>query len=450
MRVVIFGAGYVGLVQAAVLAEIGHSVVCVDVNVERVGNLQKGIIPIFEPGLESLIKEGLESRALAFTSELSFAFKDDVDAVFIAVGTPPDEDGSADLKYVKEVAKTVACHVKSSTVLITKSTVPVTTGDQLEEIILPLIGERNSKGSAPISICVVSNPEFLKEGSALADCRRPDRIIIGSDDKVSIDVLKRLYAPLNRNHDKIIVMGRRDAEFTKYASNCMLATKISFINEMSQIAMKMGVDIESVRKGIGADPRIGYQFIYPGCGYGGSCFPKDVSALIRSSQHVGLQPELLQAVEKVNGRQKQFLPSMVKRLLGEHCDGRVVAVWGLSFKPNTDDVREAPSIHLINSLLASGAKVQAFDPEAMHEFKRICPASDLMVYMENRDSCLDGADALVICTEWKAFQVPDLSKFKSSLSTGVIIDGRNLYDPSQMKEAGLRYYGVARGESINI
>lgn len=450
MKVVVFGAGYVGLVQAAVLAEIGHHVVCVDVNVERVADLNKGIIPIYEPGLSALIKQCVSEGNLSFTLDKCLALQG-AEVVFIAVGTPPDEDGSADLRYVKQVAKDVAENLFAPAVLVTKSTVPVTTGDQLDALIKPILEKRDTLPCSPDKfITVVSNPEFLKEGAALTDCRRPDRIIVGTDNAHAVDVLKALYAPLNRNHDKIIVMGRRDAEFTKYAANCMLATKISFINEMSQIAMKMGVDIESVRKGIGSDPRIGHHFIYPGCGYGGSCFPKDVSALIKSSQQAGVEPELLVAVEQVNARQKRFLPNTVSRVLGHDLRGVTLAIWGLSFKPNTDDMREAPSRVLIDFAINAGATLQMFDPEAIAETKRIYGSHPQIRYMGNKEQCLEDASALVICTEWKAFQVPDLVQLKSSLKTPVVIDGRNLYDPQTMKQAGFLYYAVGRGESIAI
>lgn len=449
MKVVVFGAGYVGLVQAAVLAEVGHDVVCVDVQAERVANLSKGIIPIYEPGLSQLITDCLSEGRLVFTTDAPFALKG-VDVVFIAVGTPPDEDGSADLRYVKQVGEMISKHIDSPTVVVTKSTVPVSTGDQLEKLMFPIVKSRFPDQDPMTMISVVSNPEFLKEGSALDDCRRPDRIIIGTNNSQSERLLRDLYSPLNRNHDKVVVMGRRDAEFTKYAANCMLATKISFINEMSQIAMKLGVDIEHVRKGIGSDPRIGYHFIYAGCGYGGSCFPKDVSALIKSSQQVGMTPSLLLAVDAVNEKQKHFLPDMVNHLLGHDCKGRTFAVWGLSFKPNTDDMREAPSLVLINSLIASGAVVQVYDPEAMNEAKRVLGEHPQIVYMNGRDECLVGADALVICTEWKSFRVPDFEKIKHELLTGIVIDGRNLYDPEQMKSAGLRYYAIGRGESIAL
>lgn len=448
MKVVVIGAGYVGLVQAAVLAEIGHFVIGVDINAERVSELKKGNVPIYEPFLSDLIVDCIHSKTLDFTVDYAEALKG-ADIVFIAVGTPPGEDGSADLRYVKAVARDVSMHISSPALLVTKSTVPVGTGDQLEMIVDDIIKSRfGAEENGRDWLTVVSNPEFLKEGSALADCRRPDRIIIGTDSAEAVTILKSLYAPLNRNHDKIIVMGRRDAEFSKYAANCMLATKISFINEMAQLAMRLNVDIESVRKGIGSDPRIGSHFIYPGCGYGGSCFPKDVKALIKIGQNVGLVPTLLQAVEEVNAKQKQMLPAILKRLLGEDLSGRTIALWGLSFKPNTDDMREAPSLVLIDSIIASGGRVNVFDPEAMGETRDIYNGRIGISFMPDRDSCLSEADALVVCTEWKIFQAPDLKLIKDKVKSGIVIDGRNLYDPVLMKKHGLRYYAVGRGESV--
>lgn len=449
MRVVVFGAGYVGLVQAAVLAEIGHQVVAVDVDENKVSRLKQGEIPIYEPGLSALIVDCLKNKTLSFTTDYQAALSG-AEIVFVAVGTPPDEDGSADLRYVKDVVRRVADNVEKPTVVVTKSTVPVSTGDQLDELIDGIIKHRFGEDKSGTDwITVVSNPEFLKEGSALSDCRRPDRIIIGTNDEKAVSLLKSLYAPLNRNHDKIIVMGRRDAEFSKYAANCMLATKISFINEMSQLAMRMGVDIEHVRKGIGSDPRIGFHFIYPGCGYGGSCFPKDVQALERSAKGVGYHSVLLQAVESVNAQQKEFLPSAVCALLGANLTGRTIAIWGLSFKPNTDDMREAPSLVLIDRILQQGGKVRVFDPEAMEETKKkYVNELDGVSFMSDRDECLEGADALVVCTEWKIFQAPNFDLLKNSLRTRIVIDGRNIYDPDMMESKGLLYYGVGRGRSI--
>lgn len=446
MNIVVFGAGYVGLVQAAVLAELGNKVTCVDVSVERVNALKNGVIPIYEPGLSEVILSCVSENCLDFTLSGEGAIKE-ADIVFIAVGTPPAEDGSADLKYVKQVASFIAKHAEKDLVVVTKSTVPVSTGDQIEFLMNEILLERKDH-SKPGRLTVVSNPEFLKEGSALNDCRRPDRIILGSDDEYAVELLKELYAPLNRNHDKIMVMGRRDAEFTKYAANCMLATKIAFINQMSQIAIRLSVDIENVRKGIGSDPRIGYHFIYPGCGYGGSCFPKDVSAMISFSQKAGVEPSILEAVHSSNEKQKMLLPELIYRVFGQDLIGKRFAVWGCSFKPNTDDMREAPSITLISELLSKGASVNVFDPEAMTELKNVFTGENRIHYCADPYFAVDGADALVVCTEWKVFQSPDFNKLKSLLNSAIVFDGRNLFNPDSMKKMGISYYAIARGESL--
>lgn len=446
MNIVVFGAGYVGLVQAAVLAELGNKVTCVDVSPERVSALKNGIIPIYEPGLSEVVSSCVKEGFLNFELFSEFSLTN-YDVAFIAVGTPPSEDGSADLKYVKQVAAFIANKAEKDLVIVTKSTVPVTTGDQLELLINEELSKREPRFRS-ISLPVVSNPEFLKEGSALSDCRRPDRIILGSNDEKAINMLKDLYTPLNRNHDKVMVMGRRDAEFTKYAANCMLATKIAFINQMSQVAIRLSVDIEHVRKGIGADPRIGYHFIYPGCGYGGSCFPKDVSAMISISQDSGVNPSILEAVRSSNEKQKMLLPELILSSLGGNLNGKLFGIWGCSFKPNTDDMREAPSITLISELLSRGAKVNIFDPEAMNELEKVFPGEDGITYGSDPYSVVDGADSLVICTEWKVFQSPDFEKVKSLLRAPLIFDGRNIFNPNLMKKMGFHYYGVARGESL--
>ncbi|SRR3990167_7300918 len=445
MKVTVFGIGYVGLVQAAVLAEVGHDVVCVDVNAERVEKLNQGIIPIYEPGLTPIVTNNFHAGRLRFTTDAAFGVEHGL-IQFIAVGTPPDEDGSADLKYVLAVAKTIATYMNSPKVVIDKSTVPVGTADKVKEQIAAVLAER----ALDIQFDVVSNPEFLKEGAAVADCMRPDRIIIGTYNNQPVDVVRELYEPFNRNHDKMIFMDVRSAELTKYAANCMLATKISFMNEMANLAELLGADIEAVRKGIGSDPRIGYHFIYPGCGYGGSCFPKDVQALIHTSEQNGYTPKILQAVEAVNNKQKYKLPTLVKRHFGEDLSGKTFAVWGLSFKPNTDDMREASSRILIEELWAAGATVHAFDPQAMEETQRIYGVRPDFVLCGTKEAALPGADALIICTEWQQFKAPDFDFLKQQLATPVIFDGRNLFDPERLKQKGFSYYAIGRAQSVKF
>lgn len=443
MKVTVFGIGYVGLVQAAVLAEAGHKVCCVDVNPKRVADLQAGIIPIYEPGLSSLVQQGVAQGQLEFTTDaaVGVAFGE---LQFIAVGTPPDEDGSADLQYVLKVAASIAEHMTSPKIVINKSTVPVGTGDKVRAVIEAGLVSR----PADIEFAVVSNPEFLKEGAAVADCQRPDRIILGTDNPWAEKTLRELYAPFNRNHDKIIVMDVRSAELTKYAANCMLATKISFMNEMANLAELLGADIEQVRHGIGSDPRIGYHFIYPGCGYGGSCFPKDVQALIRTAEQTGYNTSLLKSVEAVNKQQKHKLFQKLQQHFGAELSGKTVAVWGLSFKPNTDDMREAPSRDLMEALWTAGASVQAFDPEAMEETQRIYGIRADLKLVGTKEAALHQADALVICTEWKTFRSPDFDQLRQSLKKPVIVDGRNLFDPAKMHELGFSYYAIGRGDSV--
>lgn len=443
MKVTVFGIGYVGLVQAAVLAEVGHDVVCVDVNADRVEKLNQGIIPIYEPGLTPLVASNFESGRLRFTTDAAFGVEHGL-IQFIAVGTPPDEDGSADLKYVLAVANTIASNMTSYKVVIDKSTVPVGTADKVRDHIVSVLAKR----AMDIPFDVVSNPEFLKEGAAVADCMRPDRIIIGTYNERPADVVRELYEPFNRNHDKMIFMDVRSAELTKYAANCMLATKISFMNEMANLAELLGADIEAVRKGIGSDPRIGYHFIYPGCGYGGSCFPKDVQALIRTSEQNGYTPKILQAVETVNNKQKCKLPTLVKKHFGADLTGKNFAVWGLSFKPNTDDMREASSRVLIEELWAAGATVHAYDPQAMEETQRIYGVRPDFVLCGTKEAALQGADALIICTEWQQFKAPDFDFLKQQLNTPVIFDGRNLFDPERLKQKGFSYYAIGRGQSV--
>ncbi|MEX1668618.1 UDP-glucose/GDP-mannose dehydrogenase family protein [Zhongshania guokunii] len=443
MKVTVFGIGYVGLVQAAVLAEVGHEVVCVDVNVERVESLKKGIIPIYEPGLTPLVQRNYEAGRLQFTTDAAHGVKHGR-IQFIAVGTPPDEDGSADLQYVLAVAKTIATYMESSKIIVDKSTVPVGTADKVSACVAAVLAERGVE----LGFDVVSNPEFLKEGAAVADCQRPDRIVIGTDSAAVEEKMRELYAPFNRNHEKLIVMDVRSAELTKYAANCMLATKISFMNEMANLAELLGADIEKVRQGIGSDPRIGYHFIYPGCGYGGSCFPKDVQALVRTAEKVGYVPELLKSVEAVNSRQKEKLFSHVEAYFGGDLQGKRIAVWGLSFKPNTDDMRDASSRVLMEKLWAAGAVVQAYDPEAMNEAQRIYGTRSDLNLMGTKEAALNGADALVVCTEWNAFKAPDFDLVQESLKHPVIFDGRNLYDPDLLESRGIGYYGIGRGRSV--
>lgn len=443
MKVTVFGIGYVGLVQAAVLSEVGHDVVCVDVDENKVEELKKGIIPIYEPGLTPLVEENYKAGRIKFTTDAEYGVNHG-DVQFIAVGTPPDEDGSADLKYVLAVAGTIAKYMNEHKVVIDKSTVPVGTGDKVKAHIASVLAER----SANVSFDVVSNPEFLKEGAAVADCMKPDRIVIGTDSESVEKMMRQLYAPFNRNHDRMVFMDVRSAELTKYAANCMLATKISFMNEMSNIAEMVGADIENVRHGIGSDSRIGYQFIYPGCGYGGSCFPKDVQALVRTANGIGYQPKILEAVEAVNNRQKKKLFDNLEAHFKGDLKGKTIALWGLSFKPKTDDMREASSRDLMEALWEKGAKVQAFDPEAMEECQRIYGTREDLSLVGTKEAALKGADALVVATEWKSFWAPDFDFIGEQLTNKVIVDGRNLYNPDRMADLGFAYYGIGRGLAI--
>jgi UDPglucose 6-dehydrogenase len=443
MNVTVFGVGYVGLVQGAVLADVGHNVCCVDVDEKKIEGLKQGLIPIYEPGLAELVSTNYEKGRLTFTTDavegVNFG-----ELQFIAVGTPPDEDGSADLQYVLAVAEKIGQHMDSRKIVIDKSTVPVGTADKVRARISEVLRERGED----IEFHVVSNPEFLKEGSALEDCMRPERIIVGTDSESVVEIIHELYEPFSRNRDKIMIMDVRSAEFTKYAANCLLATKISFMNEMSNLAERLGVDIEQVRRGIGSDSRIGYQFIYPGCGYGGSCFPKDVQALERSASEIGYTAEILQAVERVNYRQKEKLFQHITSFYKGEVAGKTFALWGLAFKPNTDDMREASSRVLMEALWQAGARVQAYDPEAMEEAQRIYGTRDDLTLMGTKEAALRGADALVIVTEWKSFRVPDFKQLQAELADRVIFDGRNLYEPSRVEKLGLAYYGIGRGRSI--
>ena len=442
MNVTIFGTGYVGLVTGTCLAEMGNHVVCVDVDADKVAGLERGVIPIYEPGLEPMVKRNHASGRLSFTTEPAEAIAHG-EVIFIAVGTPPDEDGSADLRYVLEVADTIGRHLDHYAVVVDKSTVPVGTADRVRNTLHASLEARG----ATVEFDVASNPEFLKEGDAVNDCMRPDRIVIGSSSERAIDRLRKLYAPFNRNHERLVVMDERSAELTKYAANAMLATKISFMNEIANIAERVGADVEQVRLGIGSDPRIGFHFIYPGAGYGGSCFPKDVQALERTARAHDYTATLLGAVEAVNARQKHKLFELIERHFEGQLDGRTIALWGLAFKPNTDDMREAPSRYLMEALWKAGARVRAFDPEARDETRRIYGERDDLVLCDTPQAALDGADALAVVTEWKAFRSPDFEDMAKTLGARVLFDGRNLYDPRQVEAAGIVYYGIGRGRS---
>jgi len=448
MRVAIFGTGYVGLVTGTCLAEVGHDVVCVDIDEGKVEGLKQGVIPIYEPGLAPMVKHNFAAGRLAFTTDAAQAVAHG-ELVFIAVGTPPDEDGSADLQYVLAVARTIGQHASQPIVVVNKSTVPVGTADKVNATIAAELASRGVQ----VAYDVVSNPEFLKEGDAVADCMRPDRIIIGADSNAAIDKVKRLYAPFNRNHERFVVMDVRSAELTKYAANAMLATKISFMNEIANIAERVGADIEQVRQGIGSDPRIGWHFIYPGAGYGGSCFPKDVQALAHTARQHDYQARLLDAVEAVNESQKGHLFELIQRHYGvgrdEGVRGKTFAIWGLAFKPNTDDMRAASSRRLLEQLWEAGVKVRAYDPEASHEAARIFGQRDDLVLCDSAASALQGAHALAVVTEWKQFRSPDFARLKSALGDAVVFDGRNLYEPREVEAAGIAYYGIGRGRSLH-
>ncbi|HOC11507.1 MAG TPA: UDP-glucose/GDP-mannose dehydrogenase family protein [Thermomonas sp.] len=445
MRVCIFGTGYVGLVTGTCLADVGHDVVCVDIDAGKVERLNAGVIPIFEPGLTPMVQANHAAGRLRFTTDAAQGIAHG-DVVFIAVGTPSDEDGSADLSYVLAVARSIGQSMQAPLVVVNKSTVPVGTADKVRAAISDVLAQRG----IDIAFDVVSNPEFLKEGAAVEDCMRPDRIVIGANNPTAIEMLKRLYAPFNRNHDRIVSMDVRSAELTKYAANAMLATKISFMNEIANIAEQVGADVEMVRKGIGSDPRIGWHFIYPGAGYGGSCFPKDVQALAKTAQQFGVRPRLLDAVEAVNAAQKEHLFELMVRHYGsvEALHGKTVALWGLAFKPNTDDMREASSRRLLQRLWDAGATVRAYDPEAMPETRRIYGERADLLLCDFAEAALHGADALVVITEWKQFRSPDFAKLATRLADAVVFDGRNLYAPDEVETAGLAYYGIGRGRSL--
>ncbi|MFH2060884.1 MAG: UDP-glucose/GDP-mannose dehydrogenase family protein [Pseudomonadota bacterium] len=443
MKLTIIGTGYVGLVTGACFAEMGISVTCFDIDETKISNLRKGIIPIYEPGLESLVIQNTEDGSLKFSTDLAKMSKD-THLFFIAVGTPPGEDGSADLQFVLQVAREIGQTITEYSVIVNKSTVPVGTAEKVSKAIQAELNKRN----LDIEFDVVSNPEFLKEGAAVNDFLKPDRIIIGSDSEHATKIMQRLYSPFSRNRDKIILMSVRDAEMTKYAANSMLATKISFMNEIANICERLGVDVENVRKGIGSDNRIGYSFIYPGCGYGGSCFPKDVQALIRTSLENGFEPELLKAVEKRNDAQKKVLSNKILNRFGTDLSEKIFCLWGLSFKPGTDDMREAPSRVLIQELLNAGAKVQAYDPVAQDQARKVFPTewfeNGKIKFFETQYKAIETTDALILVTEWKTFRQPDFITMSNLMKTKIIFDGRNQYSPEEMKEYGFEYYGIGR------
>jgi UDPglucose 6-dehydrogenase len=438
LKIAIVGTGYVGLVTGACFAEVGNEVLCLDLDASKIRTLEAGGIPIYEPGLGDVVKRNVAAGRLHFTTDVARAVQFGT-VQCIAVGTPPGEDGSADLQHVTAAARNIGRHMSEYRVVVDKSTVPVGTADKVRAA----IAEELAKRGAKVPFAVVSNPEFLKEGAAVEDFMRPDRVVIGSDDAQATQIMRSLYAPFQRNHERLFLMDVRSAELTKYAANAMLATRISFMNELANLAERLGADIEEVRKGIGSDPRIGYQFLYAGIGYGGSCFPKDVKALIRTAADAGSALPLLDAVERVNAEQKRVLARKILKRFGK-LSGKRIAVWGLAFKPNTDDMREAPSRVLIEELLQNGATVSAYDPVAMPAAKKELAGLKGVAYADSPLAALDGADALAVVTEWKEFRSPDFQAIRSRLKTPAVFDGRNLYDPEEMKRAGLEYYPIGR------
>jgi UDPglucose 6-dehydrogenase len=444
MNITVIGAGYVGLVTGTCFAELGNHVTCIDINKEKIANLKKGILPIYEPGLEPMVISNIENERLHFASSLN-EIKDRPQVIFIAVGTPSDKDGSADMKYVLEAARNIGAYITEYCVIVDKSTVPVGVADQVRNAIQTELNKRN----LTIKFDIVSNPEFLREGAAIDDFMQPDRVIIGYTSKKARAIMHELYNPICRNPEKIYFMNVKDAEMTKYVANAMLATKISFMNEMSVLCEKMGVDIENVRIGIGSDARIGNAFIYPGCGYGGSCFPKDVKALIKMAENHGIDPLVLHAVEERNFHQKRLLPEKITAIFGKDLTGITIGVWGLSFKPGTDDMREASSLVLLEELISRNARVQAYDPVAMPVARHILPdhwfTSGSLTLAEHQYDAVEQADALVLVTEWKPFCYPDLTAMKKLMRRHLILDGRNQYDPKQMHDADFEYYGIGRG-----
>jgi UDPglucose 6-dehydrogenase len=439
VKITIIGSGYVGLVSGACFADLGNDVVCVDVDGKKIAQLRSGSIPIYEPGLQQLVSQNVGAGRLRFTTDVEESVAHGV-VQFIAVGTPSEQDGSADLRYVIAAARSIGRSMSDYKIIVDKSTVPVGTSERVQAAIAEELKKRN----AELHFSVVSNPEFLKEGAAVEDFMRPDRIVVGSSDERATQIMRQLYAPLLRNHDRMLVMDPRSAELTKYAANAMLATRISFMNELANLAERLGANIESVRRGIGSDQRIGYHFLYAGVGYGGSCFPKDIQALQHTAGEYGVQLTIVDSVEKANRTQKQRLLEKVRGRFGEHLDGRHFALWGLSFKPNTDDMREAPSRVVINGLLARGASVTAYDPVAMEEGKRVFAKESGVHFASSTVGALDDADALIIVTEWKEFRSPDFEDMKKRLKSPVIFDGRNLYDPAMMRELGMEYFSVGR------
>jgi UDPglucose 6-dehydrogenase len=440
MNITVVGTGYVGLVTGTCLSEMGNSVLCVDTDQTKIDGLKNGVIPIYEPGLENLVLENIAADRLTFTTSIDEGV-DHGEVIFIAVGTPPDEDGSADLQYVRQVAQSIGERISDYRVIATKSTVPVGTA----AIVKDTVNEALQGRGLDIQFSVVSNPEFLKEGAAVDDFMKPDRIVVGVEDDKSLEIIRNLYAPFNRNHERLIVMDVPSAEMTKYTANAMLATKISFMNEMSNLADRLGADIESVRIGIGADPRIGYSFIYPGCGYGGSCFPKDVQALHRTAKSVNYDARILNAVEAVNNDQKKVPISKITAHFGDNLKGRKFALWGLSFKPDTDDMRDAPSRIIMEALWDMGATVNAFDPVATDEARRIYgDREDLTLFNENPHDALADVDCLVVVTEWRAFRGASITQIKSEMKGNVVVDGRNIFSPDAVRNAGLIYYGIGR------
>jgi UDPglucose 6-dehydrogenase len=439
MNVTIVGTGYVGLVTGACLADAGNSVFCLDLDARKIGMLNEGKIPIFEPGLEAIVQRNERAGRLRFSTDVPASVAHG-ELQVIAVGTPPGEDGSADLQHVVAAARSIGRHMQGYKVVATKSTVPVGTADKVRTAIEEELRKRNIQPD----FSVVSNPEFLKEGAAVEDFMRPDRVVVGADDERAVAMLRQLYAPFQRNHDRIMVMGVRSAELTKYAANGMLATRISFMNELANLAEALGADIEEVRRGIGADPRIGYQFLYPGAGFGGSCFPKDVKALQRTATEVGKPLRVINAVEAVNDAQKHVLAAKVARKFGANLHGKTFALWGLAFKANTDDMREAASRTVIADLTGAGASLRAYDPAAGHEAKAIFKGSKTVTIVDSAAAALEGADALVIVTEWQEFRSPDFAAIRAKLSTPAIFDGRNLYDPKVLKSLGIEYFPIGR------
>lgn len=438
MKISVIGTGYVGLVSGACFSQMGNSVICVDIDKKKVEELKSGKVPIYEPGLEEMVHESYKNGSLRFTTDIKEAL-DASDICFIAVGTPMGEDGSADLKYVLAVAKSIGKHISKHTYIIDKSTVPVGTAEKVRAEVQSALDKRGSN----LTFDVVSNPEFLKEGAAIEDFMKPDRVVIGADNEKAFEAMRELYAPFTRNHDRFIAMDIKSAEMTKYAANAMLATKISFMNEIANICERVGADVNQVRNGIGSDSRIGYSFIYPGCGYGGSCLPKDVQALAKTSKDHGYTPKLLDAVEEVNYAQKKVLSDKVFKKFGEDLSGMTFAAWGLSFKPETDDMREATSITVINQLTCRGAKVKAYDPKAMHEAKEFYLKDNLHVeYVNSKYDALDECEAMILLTEWKEFRSPDFEEMIKRLKNSIIFDGRNQYDKKRVEKMGFEYFQI--------